>query len=108
SAELKSVVLNEGIAALSFIPIISGGRVIGKFMAYYDQPHRFAERETNAAITIARQLGFGLERMRAEQTRSLLAAVVESSSDAIITKSLDGIIQSWNKGAENTCGYTAE
>jgi PAS domain S-box-containing protein len=108
SGELKRVVLNEGISALSFIPIISGGRVIGKFMSYYDQPHRFEERETNAAITIARQLGFGLERLKGEQTRNLLAAVVESSLDAIITKNLDGVIQSWNKGAEHTFGYSAE
>jgi PAS domain S-box-containing protein len=108
SDELKSVVIGEGIAALSFIPIIAGGQVIGKFMAYYDRPHRFEERETNAAIAIARQLGFGLERLKGEHTRNLLAAVVESSSDAIITKGLDGIIQTWNKGAEHIFGFTAD
>ena len=107
SEDLKRVVLGEGISALSFIPIVAEGRVIGKFMTYYDRPHRFDERETDAAITIARQLGFGLERLKGEQTRNLLAAVVESSSDAIITKSLDGQIQSWNKGAQDIFGYTA-
>lgn len=46
-------------------------------------------------------------RKQVEETRSLLASIVESSEDAIIGENLDGIIVSWNSGAERIFGYSA-
>jgi len=48
------------------------------------------------------------ERKRAEEGLSHLASIVESSGDAIIGKTLDGTVLSWNTGAERIYGYSAE
>jgi PAS domain S-box-containing protein len=48
------------------------------------------------------------ERKKVNEEASRLAAIVQSSGDAILSKTLDGIITSWNSGAEKQYGYTAD
>jgi len=67
--QLKATVKSEGIRALAFIPLVANGGVIGKFMTYYEAPHVFTEEEIDLAVTIARQLGFAVERKRAADAR---------------------------------------
>ena len=67
---------------------------------------------------MARSASFGYDRRpcRATMPNSpfkpdddgrILAAIIESSDDAIVGKNLDGVIVSWNRGAERMYGYSA-
>ena len=67
-------------------------------------PIHDAQGEVVGVVLVFRDI---TERRRAEAVRTRLAAIVESSDDAIISKDLDGIITSWNQGAERIYGYTA-
>jgi len=70
----------------------------------YPTAFKDAQGRVSGGINILMDIS---ERIRDDRTNGHFAALVESSDDAIISKGLDGIIRSWNSGAERVFGYSA-
>ncbi len=96
SEPLKAVVKKEGIAALAFMPLVSNGRLIGKFMAYFNTPHAFTANEIDIGLTIARQLAFAIDRMRNDEAleRSQVQLAKEAERYRTLSQELDGEVHS--------------
>jgi GAF domain-containing protein len=73
---LRDTILDEGIHAVAFIPLTVGATLIGKFMAYFRAPYSLSRDDISGALTIARQLGFAIQRQR---TSAALAADLEAA-----------------------------
>ena len=88
-------------------PLVSrSGRVLGMFSTHYRHaPQQPSDRALRLLDILARQAADLIEHKQGEEARALLAGIVDSSDDAIISKNLNGTITSWNSGAERMFGY---
>jgi len=107
-AHFLPVARAEGVSAFGFIPLVLHGHLFGKFMVYFNQPHRFTEDEARLAQTIASHISFATESKKVEAELLLRAQLLDSVSDTIFLLDLDGKFVYLNEAAWKTRGYTRD
>ena len=100
---IKATIRTEGIRALSFIPLVADGVVVGKFMTYYAEPRTFKPHEMELAVTIARQVGFSLERARADERRHAAEVELRESEERFRLMSESAPVMIWMSDAQGRC-----
>jgi PAS domain S-box-containing protein len=94
-AALRATIESEGIRALAFIPLVTEGRLIGKFMTYFNSVHPFPDKEIELSLTIARTLASGIGRKRSEEALQASEAKLQKQANALANLN-DSSARLWN------------
>ena len=106
---LRDVLRREGIAALAFVPLLYRGRLLGKFMIYYPEPHDLTNEELRLAQTIANQVAFASQRKLEEEalreSRDQLEVIFRGVADGITVQDRTGNLVFANDAATRLLGF---
>jgi PAS domain S-box-containing protein len=109
--ELEQAVRDEGIAALAFVPLVHGDRLVGKFMLYHDTAYEWTEREVRLCKTIANHIASATIRTRARvllrESREQLETIMRTVDEGIIVQSPLGRLVYANEAAARTIGFAS-
>lgn len=100
---VKEKILGENILGLAFIPLVASGAVVGKFMTYYAHPQTLSSRQVELAVTIARQVGFSVERAQAEEARRAAEDALRFSEERSRFMLENAPVMIWMSDASGKC-----
>lgn len=104
-AQLREPIETEGIGTIAFIPLVAGGRLIGKFMLYHRGTHAFAPDALELVEVLGRHVATGIERIRQQRALATQFAVsralTERSDEDLIRSVLGQLVAllDWSFGA---------
>ncbi|MBK6645075.1 MAG: PAS domain S-box protein [Anaerolineales bacterium] len=100
---------SEGIRSLGFIPLVHQGRLLGKFMIYFNERHFYHEGEIQIAQTIARHVVFAISRRQADDalraSEEMYRILYEDNPSMYFTADGNGLTLSVNKYGISQLGY---
>jgi PAS domain S-box-containing protein len=103
--DYRDTILGEGIGALAFVPLAERGRLLGKFMDYYDRPHGFTDEEVQLAQLIAAHVAFAFGRQETVERLSLYREIIAHSSEAVAIIDPRGFYLEQNPAHRELIGY---